>query len=247
MVTRISFINNLFLLSSKYGNHYTQDYVLEAIRMKIFAYAISMILLMSMAFGTVYNSIESSSETEYWDGEYWKPSVELTDEQEHPAYDSYVTIPAAWIWRTYPIAPEDAVEGDTVEFKRTFTLPDCASRITGMLYITADNAYEVKLNGNLIGDDDNWYSTETYDLTGNLTVGVNEFRFIVTNWGISGTTPENNPAAFIYDVVYSYEGCSGGNGGDGEEEDPSVPEFGTLAAFAAVLGGLGITFFMRRN
>jgi len=75
---------------------------------------------------------------------------------------------AAWIWRTQ--------EDEVCQFRIAFNLPQ--SPTTASILITADNNYELFVNGGRVGADagaeaDVWGSVERYDLKARLTQGKN--------------------------------------------------------------------------
>ena len=55
---------------------------------------------------------------------------------------------AKWIWESYH--PLDPWKGDIVDFTKTFTLD--GTPVSGTLWITADDGFEVSLNGGVIGN-----------------------------------------------------------------------------------------------
>lgn len=73
-----------------------------------------------------------------WDsmGLYFPPSVPFT-----------FPVAANWIWETSPVV--DPINGNIVEFAKTFTIPGLPT--SGSIYITADNGYELKVNGQFVG------------------------------------------------------------------------------------------------
>jgi hypothetical protein len=55
---------------------------------------------------------------------------------------------AKWIWESYQV--KDPLKGDIVDFTRSFTLD--GTPVSGTLWITADDGYEVSLNGGFVGN-----------------------------------------------------------------------------------------------
>jgi len=73
-----------------------------------------------------------------------EPALSVWDEQ---IGNVFAGTGADWIWETY--RSFHPVEGDIVEFQRTFNIP--GNPVSGALMITCDNGYEAKMNGSLIG------------------------------------------------------------------------------------------------
>jgi len=102
--------------------------------------------------------IVSDSDTQVV-GDPGAPAVPVTP---HSAWTANVSIPeASWIWDAEKVPADDS--GSHPAGTRTFTRDFTISGIpTGaVLEITTDNEYEVSINGNILGDDDNWQSAET--------------------------------------------------------------------------------------
>lgn len=85
----------------------------------------------------------------------------------HPA----VATEPIWIWGK-PDANKEAAD-DVCLFRKTFELDQPATR--GILRITCDDEYIVRINGRLLGVDDNWQHIEQYDVTSLLKSGTNQF------------------------------------------------------------------------
>lgn len=73
---------------------------------------------------------------------------------------------AHWIWAT-----GDRPLGDTVGFRRSAEL--AAAPVFGRLWVTADAAYQVAVNGEVLGEGDGWTDPEQYDLLRTLKAGAN--------------------------------------------------------------------------
>jgi len=74
---------------------------------------------------------------------------------------------AQWIW-----AAGDAPLGDMVGFRRTVEV--AGKPVFGRLWITADAAYELTVNGSVLGEADGWADPEQYDLASVLKQGANQ-------------------------------------------------------------------------
>jgi hypothetical protein len=137
------------------------------------------------------------------------------------AWDSSVNISGAhWIWNT--LDPVHPIEGDVVTFNKAFTVPGMPNG--GTLYITADNGYEVTLNGVLLGSaqlgpgfpttlkettdttpqagnwgvaSQGWQSVESYALT-ELVSGENTLVIIAANEYMWNTTDQYQGKDYYY-------------------------------------------------
>ncbi|KPJ64235.1 hypothetical protein AMK68_02035 [candidate division KD3-62 bacterium DG_56] len=77
-----------------------------------------------------------------------------------------------WIWNP----PET---GDDGWFRHAFDVAAAAQ--SAKIAVTADNTYELYLNGEQIGRDDNWMTVETYDVAERLKAGRNVLAAHVAN------------------------------------------------------------------
>lgn len=131
---------------------------------------------------------------------------------------------ARWIWESYRV--ENPVNGDIVDFKKSFSIPGTPT--AGTLYITCDNGYELRVNGTLVGsaqlDGDwrlsnltesyvhthGWQSVESWDITSNLVPGANYFTIATANEyygsldGQGNGTIDNNPAGLIFEANITF-------------------------------------------
>ncbi|MFX1562173.1 MAG: hypothetical protein ACFFDP_02570 [Promethearchaeota archaeon] len=181
----------------------------------------------------------------------WEPSTD-TD----PSYwdnslvgHSFSASGADWIWESYRVV--HPVDGDIVNFTRTFEIDDECFEINdeswftaltdsspwipycfppeplidAILYITCDNAYEVYLNGEFVGNaqieqagwetsdltepwinGDDWQSVESYDVSNLILPGENilEVRGVNEYFGplddIYPGTKSTNPAGLIFEL-----------------------------------------------
>jgi len=132
---------------------------------------------------------------------------------------------AKWVWESYRVV--NPLSGDIVDFKKTFVIP--GNPIAGILHITCDNAYELRVNGNLIGSAQfepgwqssnltesfvhthGWQSAETWDITAWLVRGYNDIEIAAANEyygpldGQGNGTIDINPAGLIFEVSIAYE------------------------------------------
>ena len=169
-----------------------------------------------IARATYTLTVVSDTDTVWYDGTAWQSAVACW------VHGSWPTITGAtWIWRTqytdpaweYANVPHHE-DGDYWIFRRTFTLPEGAYDFSGMLTtITADNAYEIYINGVYVGGDgalnkdgpdtQQWKSIEQYigftPLSGENVIEIRSVNFF------SYGTYSSNPAGLIYKVDVSYE------------------------------------------
>jgi hypothetical protein len=101
---------------------------------------------------------------------------------------------ARWIW--YPEgSPASSAPVGTREFRTTVTI--AAGRVikSGIAMITADNSFELFVNGHPVGGGDDFHHLDTLDMTPWLKTGPNEIRLSAVN---AGDTPSDvNPAGVI--------------------------------------------------
>lgn len=112
-----------------------------------------------------------------------------------------VSIPDAhWIWESQLTQPWQ--DGHPATFSKTFTIPPNATSITGNIQITADNAFDLQVNGVEIGQSHNFTVVSSFDVSSALRPGQNTITAKVTNdccfsqWG--------NPAGLLYRADVSY-------------------------------------------
>ena len=129
-------------------------------------------------------------------------AVETYD--ENPAWTAEIE-GAKWIWKSEYV--ENPTQDETYTFVKTF---DWAGGISSAeLEIAADNTYVVELNGNEIGKDEaenNFGSTDTYDVSSVIEQGSNTIKFEVTNIG-GDSDPERNPAGLLYRLEIERDSC----------------------------------------
>jgi len=109
-------------------------------------------------------------------------------------------------------------------FTRSFDLPADAVNISGHLQMNCDNAEEVYLNSNFVGngspaivygasvkdtspppgDAHGWNSVESWDVSSELTAGTNELWTMTRNYAWSGG-PMANPTGYAYKLCYQYD------------------------------------------
>ena len=113
------------------------------------------------------------------DARQWRPAVETFDPNRAwaPAPEG-----AAWVWRAG--RPDAIAEryGATVEFRRTFLLPESEKKIVGYLTIGADDYAAVRLNGKRVGQTNEYMRTVGLIVPSELLrAGENELRLTVRN------------------------------------------------------------------
>ena len=89
---------------------------------------------------------------------------------------------AEWIWANEGDPVASAPPG-TRYFRRTFPLPTGRKPVKAACLITADNAFELSINGRVAGQGDNWQQPVTLDVTALLRGGDNVVAITATNVG----------------------------------------------------------------
>lgn len=140
-------------------------------------------------------TIVSDTDTDYLRGSAWTPAALAWVTDEWPSIEN-----ARWIWCSEFVTTEEAQNGTPlITFRRHFTLPTDARTISGTIQITADNAYELLLNGVVIGADGvldpahtdlSWTTVEHYSFP--AQPGDNEL--LVRALGYHDTFGRNDPA-----------------------------------------------------
>ena len=72
-------------------------------------------------------------------------------------------------------------DGEVRHFRRSFELPGAVKEAT--VTVTADNVYELYVNGEQLGQDGDWYQAETHDVAALLKQGPNAIAIRVDNQG----------------------------------------------------------------
>ncbi|MCO5191617.1 MAG: C39 family peptidase [Anaerolineae bacterium] len=148
-------------------------------------------------------TVASDSATEFLSGTEWSPAIEAWVSPRWPIIQD-----ATWIWKSELVTPEEARDGSAIiSFRRLFYLPSDIQDLVGTVMITADNAYELSLNGVVIGQDGtldpnaydwSFQTIETYTL--DLQPGWNELRIRAVNHKSSSgsSDPYANPAGVVF-------------------------------------------------
>jgi len=166
----------------------------------------------------------------------WYPNMPYT-ESEPSLWDTTITSShnfelsgADWIWNTYFVNDDDSTHGysgEIVEFTRTFDIPGTPT--AGALWITCDNGYEAKLNGQFIGSAQlsgewrtsdlheayvhtyGWQIAESYNVLGALQAGQNALAITGVNEYLNTDDGDpflgdegKNPAGLIYELNINY-------------------------------------------
>lgn len=133
----------------------------------------------------------------------------------HPSWTT-VLADADWIWG------DDGVVNPLINETQTFVNQfgwNGDAVLDATLSIAADNSFSASLNGLAAGEsliEHNFNAIKTYDVTGLINSGNNEFEVMVENFGLPGSNAESNPAGLYYELVIN---------GEGENcEVPYVPE-----------------------
>jgi hypothetical protein len=84
-------------------------------------------------------------------------------------------------------------------------VPKKADTVDAQIKITADNAYDLFVNGAPVGSGNDWHIITTFPLTGAAALhpGANWLVMKVTNFA-GPAPPFQNPAALIYKLRVTY-------------------------------------------
>ncbi len=114
---------------------------------------------------------------------------------------------ATWVWSSYNVV--DPLSVTVVNFEHKFTATSTPSSL--ILTVAADNNVNIRVNGNLVGDNvENSFgmsSLFSQDISSYVTLGLNTLSFEVTNTTFEGATPESNPAGLLYRLDAMGTGC----------------------------------------
>jgi len=110
---------------------------------------------------------------------------------------------ARWIWKTHEtILEQNTSDYGPVIFVRRVDVPRRAETVQGRIKITADNAYELFINGTPIGTGNDWNVISTFPVMV-LHPGANWLVAKVTNFA-GPADPFENPAALLYKLRVRY-------------------------------------------
>jgi len=101
---------------------------------------------------------------------------------------------ARWIWSPGEEALQNAAPGSKY-FRRNFVLPDAVKMVSAVGTVTADNAFELSLNGQKIACGDDWTRPVRFEAASFLRGGTNVFSIVATN---VGNAP--SPAGVLFSV-----------------------------------------------
>lgn len=122
----------------------------------------------------------------------WKrdPSQDLSRERPSPLAS------AQWIW--YPEGqPAISAPVSKRTFRRTVRLDNPEQVVSARIALTADNSFELSVNGLRVGEGDNFRQTYSFDITKNLRKGDNLFAVLAYNGQRSPGDNTPNPAGLI--------------------------------------------------
>jgi putative heme-binding domain-containing protein len=105
--------------------------------------------------------------------------------------------PVQWIWFNAG-NPVQSAPAETVYFRKVFTI-DGQLPAAAALDITADDAFQVWLNGTLVGDGDTWQRVYRFDVGKHLVKGPNVITVAATNTSVS-------PAGLMAHLSYTPAG-----------------------------------------
>lgn len=196
--------------------------------------------ILALAFVSANSlTLLSGTDAEYNDDSSWNSAVALTSLDS--SWMNYADIPGAvWIWTGKGVTYDNS---SNVLFRHKFDLSRCSENPFGVITITSDNAFTLKVNGDNIVTDPDWISVATYDISSSLRPGSNTIFINAVNGN-----PETNPAGIVYrvDITYDSYSCGGRVTLNSEVLDSEVPEFGVIAGAVALVGALGIFLYRRK-
>ena len=136
----------------------------------------------------------------------------------HSAWAPYGIVGAEWI--SSASLAEDPDNNTWRLFTRSFDFPAAATNISGTMWVNCDNAEDVYLNGQFVGNGTpavvysgsppsgpahGWSSVEgPWDVSSKLVAGSNALWTMTRNYGWSGGVFAN-PTALIYKLCYQYD------------------------------------------
>ena len=101
---------------------------------------------------------------------------------------------AQWIW--FPEGnPVQSAPAGARYFRRTISLPEGQKILSAVCTVTADNAFELIVNGRRVGSGNDWRERVNLDVASFLLAGENQLFITVTN---AGDTP--SPAGLILSI-----------------------------------------------
>ncbi|BCM93990.1 hypothetical protein IAD21_05885 [Abditibacteriota bacterium] len=107
--------------------------------------------------------------------------------------------PSQWIW--YPEGqPTESAPVATRYFRRTVTVDNPSQLISARIDLTVDNSFQLSLNGQPIGDGDDFHLPFSFDVTQKLKKGDNVFLVAAINGQRSPGDNTPNPAGFIANI-----------------------------------------------
>ncbi len=105
---------------------------------------------------------------------------------------------AKWIW--YPGgSPASSAPAGNRYFHRTVAVDKLANLKSARIAITADNSFDLSINGVRAGQGDQWQKVYSFDILKNLKNGVNEFAVTANN-----ATDSPSPAGLIAMIRLQY-------------------------------------------
>ncbi|MEO2045472.1 MAG: HEAT repeat domain-containing protein [Pirellulales bacterium] len=110
--------------------------------------------------------------------------------RDKQANDSYVD--AQWIWS--PAQPKDEIPVGGCYFRKTFMI---ANPEAGQVHITADNTYELFVNGQAVADSNDWRQLQIHDITNLLKRGKNTI-------GVRATNTDKGAAGLVARVIIKH-------------------------------------------
>ena len=140
---------------------------------------------------------------------------------------------AQWIWHAGGSPAASAPPGKRT-FRRTIAIENAAQLASASMALTADNSFDLSINGARAGEGNDWRKVYSFDVTQQLKSGQNLISVVANN-----ETNEASPAGFIASLRLKYrDGRVVQISTDGQWQ--SADDGSTAFAPAQVLGELGI-------
>ena len=127
-----------------------------------------------------------------------KKVLAADDKADEPLAGGNPLAQAKWIW--YPEGqPGSAAPVCSRYFSRAFIVEGASKIESARIFMTADNAFELSVNGNSVGRGNNFHQVKSFDVSTLLTPGANVLRIAVDNGGESP-----NPAGLIGSLIVRF-------------------------------------------
>lgn len=123
---------------------------------------------------------------------------------------------AQWIWS--PAYAKDEVPEGTCFFRKSINIENPKPIELGVVYISADNQYELYVNGNRVGDGGDWRKMQTFDIAAHLRRGPNVIA-------VKAMNTDAGAAGLVARVLLQHNGSSAESHSTDKTWKTSVQEF----------------------